>query len=54
MLSGVVAQSRLDPAWCKIATSLRDVILVSGAERIVLRFRHWIPKIFRVFRHSSL
>jgi hypothetical protein len=29
MLSGVVAQSRLDPAWCKIATSLRDVILTS-------------------------
>ena len=29
MLSGVVAQSRLDPAWCKIATSLRDVILAS-------------------------
>ncbi|MGH6868928.1 MAG: hypothetical protein ACREDA_08705, partial [Methylocella sp.] len=29
MLSGVVAQSRLDPAWSKIATSLRDVILTS-------------------------
>ncbi|MGA7385481.1 MAG: hypothetical protein WBW81_12540 [Methylocella sp.] len=29
MLSGVVARSRLDPAWCKIATSLRDVILAS-------------------------
>jgi hypothetical protein len=29
MLSGVVAQSRLDPAWCEIATSLRDVILTS-------------------------
>jgi hypothetical protein len=29
MLSGVVAQSRLDPAWCKIATSLRNVILTS-------------------------
>jgi hypothetical protein len=29
MLSGVVAQSRLDPAWCKTATSLRNVILTS-------------------------
>jgi hypothetical protein len=29
VLSGVVAQSRLDPAWCEIATSLRDVILTS-------------------------
>ncbi len=29
MLSGVVAQSRLDLAWCKKATSLRDVILAS-------------------------
>jgi hypothetical protein len=29
MLSGVIAQSRLDPAWCKIATSMRDVILSS-------------------------
>jgi hypothetical protein len=29
MLSGVVAQSRSDPAWCKIATSLRDLILTS-------------------------
>ena len=29
MLSGVVAQARLDPVWAKTATSLRDVILTS-------------------------
>ncbi|HMF05693.1 MAG TPA: hypothetical protein VKE72_01590 [Methylocella sp.] len=29
MLSGAVAQSRFNPAWRKIATSLRDVILAS-------------------------
>ncbi len=29
MLSGAVAQSRFDPAWCRSATSLRDVILTS-------------------------